>query len=108
MLRGGTFPIAYAYPKGMRETRDLLRRRMYLVHKRAELLTHVQIVNSQYHLPGFGGKLSRVANRAALKIVERFDDPVSAPPPEFSCCTTGVRCAWKHRLLARRRIKNQA
>jgi len=27
LLRGGTFPVAYAYPKGMRETRDLLRRR---------------------------------------------------------------------------------
>ena len=49
LLRGGNFPIAYAYPKGMRETRDLLRRRMYLVRKRAELLTHVQIVNSQYN-----------------------------------------------------------
>ena len=27
LLRGGNFPIAYVYPKGMRETRDLLRRR---------------------------------------------------------------------------------
>jgi transposase len=27
LLRGGNFPLAYVYPKGMRETRDLLRRR---------------------------------------------------------------------------------
>ena len=31
LLRGGNLPIAYVYPKGLRETRDLLRRRMYLV-----------------------------------------------------------------------------
>jgi hypothetical protein len=30
----------------MRETRDLLRRRMYLVHKRAELITHLEILNA--------------------------------------------------------------
>jgi transposase len=41
LLRGGNFPLSYAYPKGMRETRDLLRRRLYLVHKRAELITHL-------------------------------------------------------------------
>src|SRR5262245_62452210 len=51
LLRGGTFPLAYAYPKGMRETRDRLRRRMYLVRKRGELFTHLQILNSQYNLP---------------------------------------------------------
>jgi transposase len=75
LLKGGTFPIAYAYPKGMRETRDLLRRRMYLVRKRAELLTHVQLVNQQYNLPPLSKRLSVVANRAELKIVERFRDP---------------------------------
>src|SRR5438552_14423045 len=46
LLRGGNIPVAYVYPKGLRETRDLLRRRMYLVHKRAELITHIQIVNT--------------------------------------------------------------
>jgi transposase len=75
LLRGGTFPLAYAYPKGMRETRDLLRRRTYLVRKRAELLTHLQILNSQYNLAPFSKKLSYAANRAAMKIAERFADP---------------------------------
>jgi transposase len=75
LLRGGTFPLAYAYPKGMRETRDLLRRRTYLVRKRAELLTHVQIVNAQYNLAPFSKKLSFAANREELHIAERCADP---------------------------------
>jgi transposase len=75
LLKGGTFPLAYAYPKGMRETRDLLRRRTYLVRKRAELLTHLQILNSQYNLAPFGKKLSYAANRAEMKIAARFADP---------------------------------
>jgi transposase len=75
LLRGGTFPLAYAYPQGMRETRDLLRRRTYLVRKRAELLTHLQILNAQYNLAPFPKKLSFAANRAELNIAERFADP---------------------------------
>jgi len=75
LLRGGTFPLAYAYPKGMRETRDLLRRRTYLVRKRAELMTHLQILNSQYNLAPFPKKLSFAANRAAMDIAQRFADP---------------------------------
>jgi transposase len=75
LLRGGNFPLSYVYPRGMRETRDLLRRRMYLVHKRAELITHLEILNAQNNLPPFGKKLSYAANRAELKIPERFTDP---------------------------------
>jgi transposase len=75
LLRGGNFPLAYVYPKGMRETRDLLRRRLYLVHKRAELITHLEILNAQTNLPPFGTKLAYAANRAALDIPQRFRDP---------------------------------
>jgi transposase len=75
LLKGGNFPLAYAYPQGMRETRDLLRRRMYLVHKRAELITHLEILNAQNNLPPFGKKLSYAANRAELHIPERFRHP---------------------------------
>ena len=42
LLRGGMLPQAYGYPAQMRATRDLLRRRMPLTHKRAALLAHVQ------------------------------------------------------------------
>jgi transposase len=74
LLKGGSFPLSYAYPKGMRETRDLLLRRMYLVHKRAELITHLEILNAQNNLPPFGKKLSYAANRAELTIPKRFTD----------------------------------
>jgi len=74
LLRGGNFPTAYAYPKGMRETRDLLRRRTYLVRKRAELLTHLQILNAQYNLTPFPKKLCFAGNREEMQIAERFPD----------------------------------
>jgi transposase len=74
LLRGGNLPFAYAYPKGLRETRDLLRRRMYLVRKRAELITHVVNTNTQYNLPPFGKKLMYARNRKELNILKRFSD----------------------------------
>jgi len=75
LLKGGNFPVAYAYPKGMRETRDLLRRRTYLVRKRAELMTHLQILNAQYNLAPFPKKLAFAANRAEMQIAAQFSDP---------------------------------
>jgi transposase len=75
LLRGGTLPQAYVYPAGMRATRDLLRRRMYLVHKRAETIAHIQNTNSQYNYAPFGKKLSYAANREELQVAERFTDP---------------------------------
>jgi len=74
LLRGGNFPLAYTYPQGMRETRDLLRRRSYFVRQRAALFTHLQILNSQYNLPPFPKKLSFAANRQELDIPQRFAD----------------------------------
>jgi transposase len=74
LLRGGNFPTAYAYPKGMRETRDLLRRRTYLVRRRAELFTHLQILNAQYNLAPFPKKLSFAANREEMNIAAQFSD----------------------------------
>src|SRR5262249_881683 len=74
LLRGGNLPLAYAYPKGLRETRDLLRRRMYLVHKRAKVVAHVVNTYSQYNLPPFGKKVIYARNRQALQIAHRFAD----------------------------------
>jgi transposase len=73
LLRGGMLPQAYAYPAAMRATRDLLRRRMHLMRKRAELLAHVQNTNSQSNLPAIGKKLAYKANRQG--VAERFADP---------------------------------
>jgi transposase len=75
LLRGGNFPLAYVYPKGMRETRDLLRRRTYLVRQRSALFTHLQILNGQYNLPPFPKKLSFAANRLEMDVAARFADP---------------------------------
>jgi len=73
LLRGGMLPQAYVYPADMRATRDLLRRRIHLTRKRAELLTHVQQTNSQYNLPEIGKKIAYKANRSG--VAERFADP---------------------------------
>ena len=72
LLRGGMIPIAYVYPPHMRSTRDLLRRRMHLMRKRAELLAHIQNTDSQYNLPEFGKKIAYKANRTG--IAEHFPD----------------------------------
>jgi transposase len=74
LLRGGNFPLAYVYPKGMRETRDLLRRRTFLVRQRSGFFTHLQILNSQYNLPPFSKKIACPGNRAELNIAQRFED----------------------------------
>src|SRR5919205_131359 len=72
LLRGGMLPQAYVYPAEMRATRDLLRRRIHLRRKRAELLAYVQNTNSQYNLPDIGKKIAYKANRDGG--AERFAD----------------------------------
>jgi transposase len=72
LLRGGNFPVAYAYPAKMRATRDLLRRRMYISHRCNELVAHIQNTNTQYNLPAFQKKLSRKYNHEG--VAERFED----------------------------------
>jgi transposase len=74
LLRGGTFAEAYVYPKAMRATRDLLRRRTYLVRKRAELLAHLQMTFLQYNRTPPAQKLCYAANRAGLDL-SVFADP---------------------------------
>src|SRR5512145_1829313 len=59
LLRGGMMPQAYVYPRAMRATRDLMRRRNPLMRKRAELLVHIQNTNSQYNLPAFGVRIAK-------------------------------------------------
>ena len=73
LLRGGNFPMAYVYPKRLRSTRDLLRRRMHLMHKRSELLAHIVNTNTQYNLPAFNKKIAYKTNR--IGITDRFTDP---------------------------------
>ena len=72
LLRGGNLPYAYVYPRDRRATRDLMRRRTFLVRKRAELLTHIQNTNTQYNLPVFDERIDKTEDRGA--IIEHFDD----------------------------------
>jgi transposase len=72
LLRGGMFPQAYVYPREMRSTRDLLRRRSMLVRLRSEAIAHVENTTSQYNLPTIDKKLRFAANREG--IAELFSD----------------------------------
>ena len=71
LMRGGTFPLSYVYPREMRATRDLLRRRTFLMRRRSELLTHVQLVNHQYNFNPFEKRLQYATNRDVL---DRFTE----------------------------------
>jgi len=73
LLRGGMLPMAYVYPRKMRATRDLLRRRQYFMHHQSELLAHIQNTNTQYNLAPFPKHLHYTTNRAGIE--QRFDDP---------------------------------
>jgi transposase len=73
LLRGGLLPQADVDPAAMRATRDLLRRRMHLMHKRAELLAHLHNTTSQDNLPEIGKKIAYKANRDG--VAERFPEP---------------------------------
>jgi len=72
LLESGMFPVAYVYPNKMRSTRDLMRRRSFLVNQRSALINHIQVTNLQYNLPELG-RISNPDNREG--IIERFEDP---------------------------------
>ena len=74
LIRGGNFPLAYVYPKAMRATRDLLRRRLKVVRYGADLKAHVANTTSQYNLPPNKVNLKNVSARAQLQ--SAFPDPV--------------------------------
>jgi transposase len=66
LLRAGMIPMSYVYPKAMRATRDLLRRRMQCVRQRAGLLTHIQQTTVQYNLAPLGTSLKSKGNREGV------------------------------------------
>jgi transposase len=73
LVRGGMLPQAYVYPPSMRATRDLLRRRCHLVHKRSELIAHIQNTVSQYNLPALERRIDKRCDREGL--LGHFPDP---------------------------------
>ena len=85
LLRGGTFPLAYAYPAKMRATRDLLLRRNHLARKRAELIAHIQNTASQYNLPDPLGCIAKPSQREGLP--QKFKDPIVRGMVEIDLAT---------------------
>lgn len=72
LLRGGNLPQGYVYPREMRATRDVLRRRMFFVRKRAELMAHIQNTIIQYNLPPLEDRIDHARKR--LDLLEHFED----------------------------------
>lgn len=94
LLRGGNFPLAYVYPREHRATRDLIRRRTYLVRRRAELMTHIRNTAGQYNLSIVTGQLTYPGNRAGLP--EQFEHPSAQKTVASDCAliaalTTQIR-----------------
>ena len=72
LLRGGNLPQAYVYPRKMRPTRDLLRRRLFFARKRGELFAHVQNTNTQYNLPPLEQRVGKTKDRG--EVIEHFEE----------------------------------
>jgi transposase len=72
LLAGRLFPQAYVYPREMRASRDLLRRRLYHVRERAALKAHIALVNMQYNLDSLGDTVSSKKKRNT--VMEHFND----------------------------------
>jgi len=83
LIRSGMFPLAYAYPKKLRATRDLLRIRMVMVNTRSRLYVHVEImghqVNDKYGAISFNHKCNRVG------MADRFTES-----PQKTNCETDL------------------
>jgi len=74
LIRGGNFPLAYVYPKEMRATRDLLRRRTKMVKQGGNLKAHTTNTTSQYNLPPI--KVNLKNKEAREQVRSAFPDPV--------------------------------
>jgi transposase len=85
LLRGGSFPLAYTYPKKMRATRDLLRRRNHLARKRSELFAHIQNTATQYNLPEPLGRIAKPSERG--EVAKKFRDPIVRAMVEVDLAT---------------------
>jgi len=98
LLRGGMMPQAYVYPQEMRGARDLMRRRLYLVRKRGELLAHIQMTYHQYNFPAPTSELIYETNRNKLSIP--FSDPAVVKMVESDLELVGHLTRSINRLVA--------
>ncbi|MCP3849363.1 MAG: IS110 family transposase [Gammaproteobacteria bacterium] len=98
LMRGGMFPTAYVYPRKMRATRDLMRRRMHLMRKRAELLAHIHNTNSQYNHPEIKKNLRYAFNREGIATYKTRSDLEPHPyrKPDNPCALIGIGTVFLH------------
>ncbi len=101
LLRGGNLPIAYVYPKGMRETRDPLRRRMYLVHKRAEAATHAGETQENARKEGTRPHFIFFGRPRGRSVC-------SSPSPAAVCCSKASDPNGRARVTERRTASTSA
>jgi len=105
LLRGGAFPTAYVYPRGMRATRDLLRRRLFFVRRRSELFTHIRMTFHQLNLPAPSGDFHHPRNRIGL--ADAISDPVvrASVEADLALATRLDEIIRSLELTIRRRVK---
>ena len=73
LLKGGMFPMAFVYPRALRASRDLMRRRIKLVRERGDLMAHIKNTLSQYNLPAHPENLRYEKHREPLR--SAFPEP---------------------------------
>jgi transposase len=66
LVQSGMFPLSYVYPREQRPLRDLLRRRLSFTRHRADLLRHLQLINTQNNFPAIGMISKSQLKRAEL------------------------------------------
>jgi transposase len=94
LLRGGNFPLAYNYPREIRSTRDLLRRRNCFVRRRAKLMTHLRHLNAQWNLAALPQNLLTKKSRDVVR--GQFSDEctkrnAAADMSLLECYTANIR-----------------
>jgi transposase len=73
LLRCNLFPLAYDYPKNMRPTRDLLRRRHFFMWRRASTYSHLQVICTQHGIIDLEPKIVKDKQRRN-QLLKLFDD----------------------------------
>lgn len=96
LLKSGMLPKAFVYPAQQRGARDLMRRRLFFVHRRSELLAHVQMTFQQYNLPPPTTDLVHHKSRNELDIP--FSDEAVARMVKTDLATIGHLTTQIHNL----------
>jgi transposase len=73
LLRCNLFPLAYPYPREMRPTRDLLRRRHYFMWRRASTYSHLQLTCAQHGIIDLEPKVVK-NKKERNELLKLFDD----------------------------------